>query len=227
MPFPTFKTQAEIPDAFRGEYEERDGQWHPKVPDVAKLEETLGVVRKEKREAEKVAREAAEKAADLQRQLDVKTATGQDGEKKVAEMLTKWEADKQAAVGAVQAQLDAANGKLRTLTLDDKVKAAALKAGVNPAKVDAVLKLTKETFDLADDRIVVKNDKGEVTTGTVEDFFAKTYKAQMPELYTGTKAAGGGANGGSGSAGTPTGAPDATKDPQAALRWANENEKAA
>jgi hypothetical protein len=196
MSFPVFDKAGDVPKGFEAAYEEREGKWHAKIPDTAKIEETLTKTRSERKEFEKAAKDASEKAADLQRQLDAKSATGADTDKKVSEMLTKWEQDKNAAVKAVKDQLDAAAGELRTLKLDDKIKAAALAAGVLPTKVDAVLKLTKDSFDLADDRIVVKDAKGEVTTKTVADFFAKDYRAQMPELYQGTKATGGGASGG-------------------------------
>jgi hypothetical protein len=196
MSFPVFDKAGDVPKGFEAAYEEREGKWHAKIPDTAKIEETLTKTRSERKEFEKAAKDASEKAADLQRQLDAKLATGADTDKKVSEMLTKWEQDKNAAVKAVKDQLDAAAGELRTLKLDDKIKAAALAAGVLPTKVDAVLKLTKDSFDLADDRIVVKDAKGEVTTKTVADFFAKDYRAQMPELYQGTKATGGGASGG-------------------------------
>jgi hypothetical protein len=196
MSFPVFDKAGDVPKGFEAAYEEREGKWHAKIPDTAKIEETLTKTRAERKEFEQAAKAASEKAADLQRQLDAKSATGADTDKKVSEMLAKWEQDKNAAVKAVKDQLDAAAGELRTLKLDDKIKAAALAAGVLPTKVDAVLKLTKDSFDLADDRIVVKDAKGEVTTKTVADFFAKDYRAQMPELYQGTKATGGGASGG-------------------------------
>jgi hypothetical protein len=196
MSFPVFDKVGDVPKGFEAAYEEREGKWHAKIPDTAKIEETLTKTRSERKEFEKAAKDASEKAADLQRQLDAKSATGADTDKKVSEMLAKWEQDKNAAVKAVKDQLDTAAGELRTLKLDDKIKAAALAAGVLPTKVDAVLKLTKDSFDLADDRIVVKDAKGEVTTKTVADFFAKDYRAQMPELYQGTKATGGGASGG-------------------------------
>lgn len=196
MPWPTFKSQAEIPEAFRSEYEEKEGAWHPKLPDTSKLDETLTKVRGEKKDAEKAAKAAEDRAQELQRQLDAKSASGVDTDKKVSEMLEKWEKDKNAAVQKVQEQLDAANGKLRQVTLYDKAKEAFIKAGGRPEKADAALKLKQDALDLADDRMVVKNAKGEVTTESVADFWGKTFRTEMPEFFTGTKASGGGATGG-------------------------------
>jgi len=223
MSFPTFKSKDEVPEPFRAAYEERDGQWMAKVPDTTKLEDTLGKVRSEKKEAERQAKESAERAADLQRQLDAKTATGQDADKKVGELLDKWNKEKDEAVAKVAKDRDEAIAKVRKLTLDDKVKAAAIRAEVLPELVDDVLNNTMARFDLDGERIIVKDGKGEMTTATVEDFFAKTYRAERPHYYAGSKAAGGGAFGSKG--GTAPASGEAVKlvleNPAEALRQAN------
>lgn len=221
MPFPTFDKQADIPKGFEGEYEERDGKWVAKLPDVAKLEETLGKVRGEKKDAEKLAREAADRAADLQRKLDAKEATGAETDKKVSDMLAKWEKDKDAAVKAVQDKLDEANGKLRSVNLDDKAKAAFLKAGGRPERADAALKLKRDILDLADERIVIKNEKGEVTTATVEDLWGKDFRKEMPDFYTGTKATGGNAPGGGTNGSTGAADADLLAHPERLIEAAN------
>jgi hypothetical protein len=223
MAFPTFKTKDEIPKGFEGEYEERDGAWHPKAPDTSKLEETLAKVRDE-RKAEEKARKAAEAdRADLERKL---AAAGSGEEKdKVTKALAKFDADLAVEKGKFQKQLDAATAELRTLKLDDKIKAAFLKAGGRSERADKALNDTKGRLDLADDgRIVVKDGKGEITTATVADFFGKTYRAEMAEFYTGTKATGGGASGGAGAHVVQTGkmTPDEiVANPLRALQEAN------
>lgn len=223
MSFPSFKSKDEIPEPFRAAYEERDGQWVAKLPDTTKLEDTLGKVRAEKKESERQAKEYAERAADLQRQLDAKAASGQDADKKVGELLDKWNKEKDEAVAKVAKERDEAVAKVRKLTLDDKVKAAAIKAEVLPELVEDVLNNTMARFDLDGERIIVKDGKGEVTTATVEDFFAKTYKAERPHYYAGSKAAGGGAAGSKG--GIASSGADAVKlvleNPAEALRQAN------
>ena len=201
MAFPTFKTKDEIPEPFRAEYEEREGAWVAKVPDVAKLEETLAKVRTERKDADKAAKEAAERAADLQRKLDVADARGSVDDKKIADMLKKWEEDKTKAVQTVQGDLDAANAKLRRHLLDDRAKKAFIDAGGRAEKADAALKLKADRLDLADDQVVVKDGKGEVTTAKVADFWGKEFRAEMPEFFAGTKATGGGSNGSGGSHG--------------------------
>jgi hypothetical protein len=220
---PIFKTKEDVPEAFRAEYEERDGQWHMKAADTSKLEETLAKVRQERKDEEKARKAAEADRADLERKL---TAAGSGEEKdKVTKALAKFDADAVAMKTDFEAKLAAAHGELRTLKLDDKVKAAFLKAGGRSERADKALNDTKALFDLADDgRIIVKDAKGEATTATVEDFFGKTYRAEMAEFYTGTKASGGGASGGAGTSTTHTGkmsAEDVIRNPLAAVQQAN------
>jgi len=223
MPLPTFKTKAEIPAGFEDVYEEREGAWQPKpVDDGAELKAALKKERDARAAADKLVKETGDERADLQRRLAA-LESGEDKDKS-KKLLEKFDADLAKIKADAQAALDAANAKLRTLQLDDKAKAAMLKAGVLPTRVDALLKLKKESLDLEGDRIVIKNDQGDLTTETVEDYFAKSVKAEMPEWYAGTKATGGGASGGAGRSGAGTGkmsADDIVADPMAALRQAN------
>lgn len=200
MPFPTFKTQDEIPEQFRSEYEERDGAWHPKLEDTTGLKNSLAAARRERDEALRKAAEEAEGKAAVQRQLDAQKATGGDVDKKISDLLAQWEKDKDAAVEAatkpLKEQLGQKDGKLRTLLLDDKLREAFIAAGGRPEKADRAVALNKHHFDLIDgDRLVMKDAQGTVLTTTVEEHFGKTYKAQDPEFYKGTEAAGGGAGG--------------------------------
>ena len=223
MPFPTFDKKDDIPKGFESEYEEKDGKFVPKVPDVATLERTLEKVRAERKEEEKARKQAEDARADLERKLAA--ASSGDEKDKVTKALAKFDSDLAAAKAKHEQELAAARAELRTLKLDDKVKAAFLKAGGRPERADKALADTKIRFDLADDgRIIVKDAKGEATTATVEDFFGKTYRAEMAEFYTGTKASGGGASGGAGGSVVTGGisADDVIRNPLAALKAANE-----
>lgn len=225
MPFPTFDAQKDIPKGFESEYEEKDGKWVAKLPDVSKIEETLAKVRAEKKEAEKRAKESDEAKAELQRKLDAKEASGQDTDKKVSEMLAKWERDKNDAVAKVQAELDQRTTELRQIKLYDKAKSEFIAAGGRPEKADAALKLKKDMLDLAEDRPVVKNEKGEVTTESIADFWGKSFKKEMPEFFVGTRASGSGAGGGASNQptkGDPNAAEMVIKNPLAMLQQANE-----
>jgi hypothetical protein len=75
-------------------------------------------------------------------------------------------------------------------------------------------------------RIVIKDDEGNVTSTTIEDFWGKKVRADLPDFYVGTKASGGGGkNEGNNGAPVKTDGKwdgDAViKDPLAALAAAN------
>lgn len=225
MPFPTYAKKDEIPKGAEDVYEEKDGKFVPKLPDVAKLETTIETLRSEKKAAEKTAKEAADSVADLRRKLDIAESKGEVGAKEKKELLEKWEKDTAAAVKAVQDKLDAATGELRTIKLDAQVKKDFVDAGGRPEKADDALKLRRERFDLADDRPVVKDEKGTITTTTPRDFWAKDFKKSNPEFFKGSQATGGGAGGGKDKQPTGEGGPsaeDIIKDPLSALKKANE-----
>lgn len=232
MPRPIFDTKDAIPKGFEDEYEEREGKWHPKAEDGG-LKTALEEERRARKAAEKLATKAADERADLERKLSAASASGDDKEKdRVAKALAKFDTDLADAKAEHKKELDAARAELRTLKLDEKVKDAFIKAGGRPERADKALRDTHDRFDLADDgRILVKDAKGDVTSTTVEDFFGKTYRGEMAEFYTGTKATGGGATGGA-SARTSTSkagvwSGDVIADPMGALRAANANDAAA
>jgi hypothetical protein len=198
MPFPTYESKAAIPAGAEDVYEEKDGKWVPKLPDVSKLEETLVKVRAEKSDAEKRAKTAEEAKATAEREREA-YKTQLDGlgnsEAKVAELLKKYDEDVKKAVAAEKERADALDAKVRTLTLDQKAAEAFVAAGGRPEKAAAALKLYKDRLDLSEDRPVVKDDKGTVTTRSLDDFFKEDVRKEMPEFYSGTKASGGGAGG--------------------------------
>lgn len=195
MPFPTYKKKADIPAGAEDVYEEKDGEFVPKLPDVSTLESTLAKVRAEKKDADKAVKDATTKAEATQRELEaLKTQVG-DPETRTRDLLKKFDEDLAKARAEKQAELDKVTSELRTLRLDDKAKEAFVKAGGRPERADAALRLVRDRLDLSDDRIVVKDEKGEVTTTSVNDFFGKDFIKTMPELFKGTQAGGGGAAG--------------------------------
>lgn len=229
MPFPVFDTLEAVPEAFREEYEQgEDGKYVAKAPaaeDVTPLKTALAAERKRADTAEKAAKaaEAAKGAAEREAQA-LKTQIG-DPEAKTKALLEKFEEDIKAAVAGKDADIERLTGELRTIRLDDKVKAEFIRAGGRPERADAALTLYKHRTDLADDRIVVKDAKGDVSTATIGDFWSKEVRGEMPELFSGTKAGGGAGNGGtpgSGAASSGTLSWDAiAANPGAALDAAN------
>jgi hypothetical protein len=224
MPFPTYDKKDAIPAGAEDVYEEKDGKWVPKLPDVTTLEGTLQKVRGEKSEAEKKAREAEAARTAAERERDTLKAQVGDPEGKTAELLKKFDADVAKATDAATKRAEAAEARVRALTLDDAAKKAFIDAGGRAEKADAVLKLYKDRLDLSEDRPVVKDDKGNVTTRGLVDFFKEDVKKDMPEFYAGTKAGGGGAsgfNGGMAGTGTAPTFEELMANPGRALEAAN------
>lgn len=193
MPLQTFKTREEVPeDAREGALELKDGTFAVVVDDA---KDTILKIRQERDAFKKQAREYADKVEAVERERDALKANTGDAEKKVADLLAKWQADTEAKVGAVAKERDEFAAKLRQVTLVDKARETFLKAGGRPEKVDAALKLVGDRLDLMDGKPVVKDANGEVTTTTLDDLFGKEFRKEMPEFFAGTKASGGGAGG--------------------------------
>lgn len=233
MPRPVYDKKDDVPKGFEDEYEEREGKWHPKAADNAELKAALADERRLREAAEKLTAKAANDRADLERRLAAASAGGDDKDRAlIAKALAKFDSDLVEVKAAAAAEVAASKAELRTLKLDDKVKAAFLAAGGRSERADKALRDTKERFDLADDgRIVVKDATGAPTTTTVEDFFGKAYRAEMAEFYTGTKAAGGAAKGGANLGSIPAkGARDSDEvitNPMGVLKRANAEAEAA
>lgn len=217
-----YDTKDAVPEALRSAaIETKDGKFaadEPAADDATELKETLKKLRKE-----------LDEAGDARKALERKLAAaehGGDGKEKdkVTKALEKFDADLAAAKADFEKKLAVRDGELRTLKLDEKAKAAFLKAGGRPERADAALRLKKDALDIDGDRIVIKNEKGETTTTTIDDFWSKSFKVEMPEYFIGTKATGGGANGGAGAhtgGGTKWDGDAVIKDPLGALQAAN------
>jgi hypothetical protein len=196
MPFPTYAKQDEIPEAFRSEYEEREGAWHPKVPDVTKLNSALQSERVRAAEQERLRRAAEKELDDLKRAEKAKAAGISDEE------MQKLRDDEAKARKPLEDELSTVKAENRKLKLTDRVKALALAAGVMPDRIKQAMKILDERTDLTDaSGIVVKDEDGKITTETVEDFLGKTFKKESPWFYAGTGASGSGALGSSGGGG--------------------------
>jgi hypothetical protein len=84
--------------------------------------------------------------------------------------------------------------RLRRFELDDRVRQAALTAGVLPADLEDVIVLTARNFRLEDDgALTVLDDAGTPTADTVAEFFSRTYRERRPKFYGASLAGGSGA----------------------------------
>lgn len=194
MPFKTFASLDEIDEPLRGEAVElKDGTFALAEDGGAK--ETIAKIRRERDEFKRAAREVEDKLAERQREIDALKANTGDVEKKTGALLEQWRKERDEAVAKVAAEKAALEAELRQVKLIDRAKETFVKLGGRPEKADAAIKLNRDRLDLIDGTPVVKDEAGEVTTQTLDEFFGKAFKAEMPEFFVGTQAAGGGAGG--------------------------------
>ena len=213
MPLRTFKTKDEIPkDLQEGAVETKDGQFViSEDVDTSKLEGTLRTVRGERDDWEKKAKDAERASGELQRQIDAIKATGGDVDKKIADLLAKWEKDKDAAVAAARAEEQAKAkpiiDKVEKYEIDDALTQAFLASGGREEKKGNMLKIAKSDWSLIEGKLVRKNAAGEVMTQSPSDYFKQggDYHKAEPEHYKGNQARGSDAPGSTGK--TTTGAP--------------------
>src|SRR5215831_8880307 len=168
----------DVPEALRELYVEREGKFYADfdgIEDVTGLKKNQADLLKEKK--------ALQEKLDAFKDIDPAEfkklkdeATERDNSKlkaegKFDELKQKWDQQKAAEIGAVQKQLDEANGKLRKFTLEDRVRAAAVKAGIIPELIDDVLVVTSKRFDLNDKgQIVVLDNDGDPMDVTPDRF---------------------------------------------------------
>lgn len=182
MPFPKFKTQEEVPEAFRSEYEEKDGEWVPKANEPGPTRKQI-----EAREAAAIkrAKEAEARAQELEQELSAKTAgvSPEELQKVRANVEKEW-----------KGKLDEALAQVHELTFGSQLATALADAEiVDVADGRAVF---GARFEMVDGKLVPKDDK----SVPVKQFIDSTLRKEKPHLFKGTKAEGGDARGAKGAA---------------------------
>lgn len=180
MPFPTFKTQDEIPEAFRSEYEEKDGQWVAKTPEPSV---TRKQIEQREQAALKRAKDAEARSAELEQELAARTAGVS------AEELQKVRASVEAAK---QKEIDGLKGQVHELTFGSQIN--ALLAAADVVDLEDARTVFGPRFEMADGVLVPKGDK----SVPAKDFIESTLRAEKPHLFKGSQAAGGDARGSKG-----------------------------
>jgi hypothetical protein len=216
MPLKTYETRDEIPDAQReSAIERKDGKWIvEEAVDTTKLSTALDKERQRAKD-EKAAREAVERERD-----ELKAAKEATEKGVTREALDKINADAEKKFAPIVEENAALKAKLRKATLTDRLEARALKAGIMPDRVQKAIKDLDGRVDLTEDGedFVVKDAKGNVTAEPLDEFLAKTYKAEAPFFYSGPGGSGSGAQGSDGGNGS-------GYDPAAAGKKAGERQK--
>lgn len=201
MPLKVFDSKDAVPEAQRADAVElKDGKWvisedpAPELGDAGKraLEAARG-----ERDAAKAALRIAEAERDaLKREAEARRSGVSEAE---LQRIREAEEAARKPLAEKAEQLEAENRKLK---LTDRVRAAALKAGVMSDRIDdAMLSLEKRT-ELGDSGgIVVLDAAGKATTTTLEEFLSGDFKKAKPWLFAGTGASGGGSRGSEGGGG--------------------------
>jgi hypothetical protein len=201
---------AGVPEAYRDRYTERDGKHYLdeiEIDDGAEVKTALAAEREERRKAKEAlarfegldpekAREALEAA---QKAEEAKLRD----KGKFDELLKAKEAAHAQELAKLGETITSQTQQLRKFKLDDRLRAAALKAGVLPDDLEDVMTLTGTRFDLSDDDQIVMKDGPGVTP---EKFYGEVFREQRPKFYAPSGAGGSGAAGAGGAGGvTPTG----------------------
>ncbi len=213
---PVVKSLDEIPEPFRNSYTEQDGEFHLdfdkfEIDDKAELSTAL--------ERERAERKAAKEALESRKDIDpeeykrLKAEADDRENKKLRDkgefdrLMEKQKKDWEAKEAEYKKQIDTHASELRTHKLTNKVKEAALKAGVLADDIDDVLTITSRRFDLNDTgKIIVRDQDGDETSMSVDSFFSDVFKTQKPKFYAASGSAGSGAPAGGAAAGGAGGA---------------------
>lgn len=194
MALPVFDTEEQIPEPFRPEYVKgEDGKWRSKVDEELEVEKRKRAeLLNEKKDEERKRKDAEQKLADAQRIAEAK-AKGVSEEE-----LERIRTDLAAKYAPVETEVATLRAENRKLKLTDRVKALALAHGVMADRIDDAMLVIEPRTDLGDaNGIVWKNEKGEVTAWTPEQFFADLKKAK-PWLFAFEGKPGGGSQGSAG-----------------------------
>lgn len=199
-----------IPEPVREYYTEQDGKFvlNAEVethPAVGGLKSALGKERDGRKKVEETYKGIdPARYHQLVKEAEEREHQGKPDLDKIVEKRVKETELKFAPVLERVSVLEKEN---RTLKLDDRVKAAALKAGMLPEDVDDEMTILlhgrKPRFDLNDEgRVIVLDDDGDPLNVPPEKWFAETYKSRKPKVFAGTTGSGSGARGSTGGSGS-------------------------
>lgn len=217
MPLPTYDKQEDVPEAQRDDYAEHEGKWRPKVEiDLAVERKKRQQLLDEKKEAERLRKEAEKERDELKRAAEAKEKGISEEE---LQKIRDDEAKARKPIEDENAALKAENDKLKRY---DRVRALALSkdVGVMSDRIDDAMELLeKRTVLTKEGTIAVKDKDGNVTVEKIEDFLKTTFRKEKPWLYVGPESSGSGAEGSQGGGG------QGSYDPVAAGKKAAEEQK--
>ena len=197
MPFQIFDKIEDIPDAQRDVYEEKDGKWHAKVPDVTNLNSALDKERTGRETEEKARKKAEKDLADVRRKEAAKE--GNVSEEALQKLRDDDARKRQEEIDPLKLERDTLRAENTKIKKTDRVQKMWLDAGGMPDRLeDAMLSLDRRTgLTEGGDTITVLDKDGKLTTTKIEDFVKVDFKKEKPWLYAGSGGSGSGAGGSS------------------------------
>jgi len=109
---------------------------------------------------------------------------------KIAEIQASVRAQLEEEYAPSKTRVSELEGEVRSLRLDNVVKATMGKSGVRADRIDALFRLTQDRFDLTDDGApMLKASPG----NDVAKYIAEELEKEWPEFYGGSGSSGGGA----------------------------------
>lgn len=211
-----------VDEAFRPAYVEQDGKYVLDAefdghPVQAKLKRAIATERESRELTAKELKAfkdlgfSPEQIAEIKAKAD---AAKDDKQPDFERVLAKRMQEVEERFKPIVTEAESLRSENRRLKLTDKVRAAAIKAGVIEDEVDDVLRLTEAHFELdKEGRPIVLDDDGDPSDKTPEQWFTEVYKKQRPGRFKGTGGSGSGARG---SAGTDAGTGTVTLTPEQA-----------
>lgn len=124
---------------------------------------------------------------------------GDDGDPDVEKIVTKRVAEAVAEFAPLKEEVETLRAENRELKIGSVIERAALAAGVDPAVLKDVRKITDGNFSVNKaGKVVVLDEDGDETAMNPEKFFSDTFKKKRPHYYKPTGSSGGGGGGGDG-----------------------------
>lgn len=198
MALPVFDKMEDVPEAFRGEYEIRDGKAHPKPPVGDGGKAAIDAEREARKTAEKEAKDAKKALDDLKKENEARDANIS------ADQLEKWKKEREDAVAAEQEKTRAAEAKLEAVEVERAVRALGADSTVNMylERLDAdIMPLVVKMFGRTKTgELAVKGADGALTTDDPKATLLGL-KKKWPFLFRGDGSTGSGAEGSNGSDG--------------------------
>lgn len=194
-----------VEEAYRGLYELKDGKHVLAVegvddhPTVAGMKSAFGKTKDEiaklKDQFKGIDPKKYLELVELQKKLESDSA-GNDPEKLRKLVVAEYE----PKLTELASERDDYKRRFHGVAKTDRVRTAALKAGVIPEDLEDVIHLTERNFDLDEKsmKVIVKGEDGTATGQTLEEYFGTTFKTAKPKYFVAAAGIGGGAGGGGG-----------------------------